>query len=322
MTDASPSPARSFWPIKILIPMRDGSAWPALVAPASDAELADMTATDAEAAAMQAIVDAGGLKGVLRPWTLVAIRPVNGPPRINAFGRWQERSRAVAPSDVLAIRPEALDGPPRLARTVSGSVYLLAEADRDDPTRPDAAIRSHVLRTLRHWGAVVVDDPQAVATAAEGDRAGRRSRAARTASKSRHENPEDNRVEPICEIGLSAGRLDETATFAGMVGRAADLLGLDDAALGRILRVPEEDASRLRGGGQASKPGRASAGMGLLLVTLQCGLEAYFGGDQASARSWLRRGDLSLDGVPLELIQREDRIVDVVAYVWARCWAI
>lgn len=137
--------------------MHDGSAHQATIGPADDDELAPLAATEAEADAMTAAVEAGQLKGVLRFWTLAALRPVSFLPRIHAFGWWHGHLHAVATSPVIRIRPEIPGGPPRLASTASGSIYQLADADRDDQRRPNAVIQSHVLRTLRHWGATIVD---------------------------------------------------------------------------------------------------------------------------------------------------------------------
>lgn len=125
-------------------------------------------------------------------------------------------------------------------------------------------------------------------------------------------------MEPIGTHDTGGGHASERAVLAKVVRGAADALGLDDAALARVLGVPEEVATRLRGGEHVLEPGSEATGMGMLLFCIYSGLDTIVGGDQASARSWLRGHNHALGGVPLDLIQREGGAGAVVAYLWAR----
>lgn len=99
------------------------------------------------------------------------------------------------------------------------------------------------------------------------------------------------------------------------MSRAADLLGLTNAALARTIGVSEATASRLRAGNYMLEPGTKPYELALLLVRLFRGLDAVVGGDEASLRSWMVTANQALRGVPRDLVQTAAGLVAAVDYV-------
>jgi len=120
---------------------------------------------------------------------------------------------------------------------------------------------------------------------------------------------------PIAEID----RLPEDAAVAAKaLLRAASRLGLSNRALGKVIGLSEASVSRMGKGAYALRRDDKSFELGLLLVRLFRALDAIVGGDEATARVWLRNENLALGGRPLELIQTVPGLVNVVAYLDAR----
>lgn len=105
------------------------------------------------------------------------------------------------------------------------------------------------------------------------------------------------------------------ATLTKAVVRAAEFLGLSQAALADVLGVSSATASRLVGGRYALQASRRHEWeFALLFVRLFRSLQAVVGNDQ-DARTWLRNRNLALDAVPLELIRNAEGLVRVVHYL-------
>ena len=112
-----------------------------------------------------------------------------------------------------------------------------------------------------------------------------------------------------------ASSAERSAVVGKAVSRAADLLGLSNAALARTIGVSEATASRLRAGAYAIEPGTKPYELALLLVRLFRGLDAVVGGDEASLRSWMVAANRALGGVPRDLVQTVTGLVAAVDYV-------
>jgi hypothetical protein len=113
----------------------------------------------------------------------------------------------------------------------------------------------------------------------------------------------------------SASSAERSAVVGKAVSRAADLLGLSNAALARAIGVSEATASRLRAGAYAIEPGTKPYELALLLIRLFRGLDAVVGGDEASLRSWMAAANRALGGVPRDLVQTVTGLVAAVDYV-------
>ena len=112
-----------------------------------------------------------------------------------------------------------------------------------------------------------------------------------------------------------ASSAERSAVVGKAVSRAADLLGLSNAALARTIGVSEATASRLRAGAYAIEPGTKPYELALLLVRLFRGLDAVVGGDEASLRSWMAVANRALGGVPRDLVQTVTGLVAAVDHV-------
>jgi uncharacterized protein (DUF2384 family) len=96
---------------------------------------------------------------------------------------------------------------------------------------------------------------------------------------------------------------------------AAALLGLSSRALARILGVSEASVSRLASGSRAVDPASKEGELALLLVRVYRSLDALVGTDAAQRKAWLESPNRALNGRPIELLQRTDGLVHVVAYL-------
>ena len=105
------------------------------------------------------------------------------------------------------------------------------------------------------------------------------------------------------------------AVLTKAVLRAAELLGLSSRALARILGVSEASVSRLAAGSRAIDPASKEGELALLLVRVYRSLDALVGTDAAQRQAWLQGHNRALNGRPIELIQRTDGLVNVVAYL-------
>ena len=108
---------------------------------------------------------------------------------------------------------------------------------------------------------------------------------------------------------------ERSAVVSKAVSRAADLLGLTNAALARTIGVSAATASRLRAGNYMLEQGTKPYELALLLVRLFRSLDAVVAGDEAALRSWMVTTNRALRGVPRELVQTATGLVAAVDYV-------
>jgi hypothetical protein len=110
-------------------------------------------------------------------------------------------------------------------------------------------------------------------------------------------------------------RPGSAATLSKAVVRAADILGLSQAALSEVLGVSGATVSRLAGGSYLLQPARKREWeFALLFVRLYRSLGALVGND-ADARVWLRNENLALAARPLDLIRSAEGLVRVLQYL-------
>ena len=117
---------------------------------------------------------------------------------------------------------------------------------------------------------------------------------------------------------LQPESISEAAVVTRAVMRAAARLGLANRTVARILGLSEATVSRMGAGSYLLKPGDKSFELALLLLRLFRSLDAVAGGDEQTARAWLRNENLALGGVPLAMIESVPGLVNVVGYLDAR----
>jgi hypothetical protein len=66
------------------------------------------------------------------------------------------------------------------------------------------------------------------------------------------------------------------------------------------------------------KPGDKAFDLALLFVRLFRSLDAITGGDEQTARAWLRSDNLALGGTPIVLVESVAGLMTVVGYLDAR----
>lgn len=98
--------------------------------------------------------------------------------------------------------------------------------------------------------------------------------------------------------------------------RAAEFLGINRAALVRVLGVSSSQISKLERGTAvlSAKPYET----GLLLVRLYRSLAGIVGQDEAAMRSWMNTYNTVLRGQPMDLIQGITGLVDTINYLDTR----
>ncbi len=110
----------------------------------------------------------------------------------------------------------------------------------------------------------------------------------------------------------------EETVVTRAVLRAAARLGLSNKLLGRVLGLSEATVSRMGSGAYLLKPGDKAFDLAILFVRLFRSLDAIAGGDEQTARAWLRNENVVLGGVPLALIESVPGLVNIVGYLDAR----
>lgn len=105
------------------------------------------------------------------------------------------------------------------------------------------------------------------------------------------------------------------AVLTKAVLRAAELLGLSSRMLARILGVSEASVSRLFSGARTIDPASKEGELALLLVRVYRSLDALVGTDAAQRKAWLASPNRALNARPIDLLERADGLVGVVAYL-------
>jgi uncharacterized protein (DUF2384 family) len=100
--------------------------------------------------------------------------------------------------------------------------------------------------------------------------------------------------------------------------RAAELLGLSNKTLARIVGLSEASVSRMGTGGYTLTPGDKPFELAVLFVRFYRALDAIVHGDDAVARAWMTSPNAALGGTPLALVQTLPGLVHAVAYLDAR----
>jgi hypothetical protein len=110
----------------------------------------------------------------------------------------------------------------------------------------------------------------------------------------------------------------DDAVVTRAVLRAAERLDLSNKVVARVLGLSEASVSRMGSGAYLVKPGDKAFDLALLFVRLFRSLDAITGGDEQTARAWLRSDNLALGGTPITLVESVAGLMTVVGYLDAR----
>ena len=97
--------------------------------------------------------------------------------------------------------------------------------------------------------------------------------------------------------------------------RSAERLGVSNRLLGRIVGLSEASVSRMARGQFRLAPDDKPFQLSLLFIRLFRSLDSLVGGDETTARAWLRNENLALGGRPIAMIETVSGLVDVLAYL-------
>lgn len=99
--------------------------------------------------------------------------------------------------------------------------------------------------------------------------------------------------------------------------RAAARLGISQRELGAIIGASPAAVSRAAKTGRLP-PDEKTTELAVLFVRVFRALDAIVGGDEATARAWLRNPNSALDGTPVETMKTITGLVGTLAYLDAR----
>ncbi len=97
--------------------------------------------------------------------------------------------------------------------------------------------------------------------------------------------------------------------------RAAQLLGLTQAELARILGLSRATVSRMAAGGYPLAEGQKSWELAALFVRLFRSLDALVGSKDDQAQAWLNSENTALGATPRQMICKAEGLVSVVHYL-------
>jgi len=97
--------------------------------------------------------------------------------------------------------------------------------------------------------------------------------------------------------------------------RAAELLGLNHAALARVVGLSASQVSRMASGQRMFDLGSKEAELAALLVRVYRSLDALVGNDERHRRLWMDGFHRAFNATPKETIQKVDGLVRVVTYL-------
>lgn len=107
----------------------------------------------------------------------------------------------------------------------------------------------------------------------------------------------------------------EAAVVAKALQRAADRLGLSQAALAEIIGVSPAKVTRLFAGDATLGVRRKEGQLALLLLRVFRSLDTVVGGNPEALRAWFHAENHHLQGVPAELVARPEGLARVADYL-------
>jgi len=117
-----------------------------------------------------------------------------------------------------------------------------------------------------------------------------------------------DRAPPAPQVPAS---LSDSQLLLQAVLRAADELELSRTALARVLGKDRSTLARTTGIDPTSKTGE----LALLLIRLYRSLSVLVGNDRKLLRHWFHTANRHTGGVPAELVQRTEGLVEIVQYL-------
>lgn len=108
---------------------------------------------------------------------------------------------------------------------------------------------------------------------------------------------------------------DPQAVLTKATLRAADLLGLGDGELAKVIGVSASTVSRYKQAASGIAPASKTGQLALLLVRVFRSLDPLVGSDDGKRKDWMHSNNKALNGVPAALILRPDGLVRTLDYL-------
>lgn len=110
-------------------------------------------------------------------------------------------------------------------------------------------------------------------------------------------------------------RSDRVSVLTKATLRAAEILGLTNTVLARVIGVSPATITRMSRGGYLLREGTKEWELSTLLVRLYRGLDAITAADERALHAWMNNENLELQARPIDLIGQVQGLVETVAYV-------
>lgn len=110
-------------------------------------------------------------------------------------------------------------------------------------------------------------------------------------------------------------KADPSPALTKAVLRAADIMGLNQATLAKVLGISPASISRMRSGDYRLNPTGKEWELAMLLVRLFRGLDAIMAGDEIALRAWLDSHNTALKDKPRALLTQAAGLTRTVDYV-------
>jgi len=107
----------------------------------------------------------------------------------------------------------------------------------------------------------------------------------------------------------------KAAVVSKAVLRSAEQLGVSNRLLARIIGLSEASVSRMARGQFTLDLDDKPYELSLLFIRLFRSLDSIVGGDEVTARAWLRNENLALGDRPIAMVETVPGLVGVVEYL-------
>jgi len=97
--------------------------------------------------------------------------------------------------------------------------------------------------------------------------------------------------------------------------RAAQLLGLSNAGLGRTLGVSEASISRLATGSRTIDPASKEGELALILVRVYRSVDALVGNSEQHRQAWMTSFNRAFNAAPKDALEHVEGLARVVRYL-------
>lgn len=109
------------------------------------------------------------------------------------------------------------------------------------------------------------------------------------------------------------GRSDAVLTKATV--RAAELLGIKNTELAKILGISESQVSRICNGEKVISYGSKSSELALIFIRIYRSLDAMVGNNDKNRLMWMESFNRAINDIPSSAIQNVEGLIKVVNYL-------